>query len=644
MEANEQITPIEEEEGFPTPMPLVVGRFLRALFPELAEGEQMELRLITHTPSLRVRTAYFTGIGPLWKRAHEWRDQGDVYIGVAPRRGNLGTAAGVTRLHCIWGDFDFKGVHTHDTRRQQLRTLECRPSLVVNSGKGFHAYWLLEKPVEGEEMQRAVSIMRRMADELECDQVGDTARILRLPCTLNHKYDPPIEVIVAGYEPYRRYTLSQLETMLSPEPPASPAAVGNYELQITNYELKDGGADQPSGQPQPIRNSSSVIRNSAAPSLLDTAQTLQGVPEGQRDITLFRLACKLRRAGVPQNMAARLLIEAASNCTPPFPARDAVEKVVRAYRKYPSGPEERWAMEEEEGRKADPAFKAIAQGAQSGQSREVLEESGDELVRSAKEGGVEAPPSLSFLGQPGYIIEGWSHLLAGYPRCGKTELLVRLCADWVRDGHSVVYLTEEPRSIWQHRLARLPGEWGRMQVVFALGTSIDTLFKRAFGGTEKIVVIDTMRNLLQLTDETDNSRIAAVLNPWIGGARLHNKTLVISHHQRKGAGEHGEGIAGGHAMLGVFDIALVVKRDEHKKNRRKVEAFARLIEPPEMIYELEEDGTMRSLGDPASLQLADVVERVRAVVGMSGRRPARSERRWVSQSPARFRSERHYCS
>ena len=62
-------------------------------------------------------------------------------------------------------------------------------------------------------------------------------------------------------------------------------------------------------------------------------------------------------------------------------------------------------------------------------------------------------------------------------------------------------------------------------------------------------------------------------------------------------------------------MALVVKRDEHKKNRRKVEAFARLIEPPEMIYELEENGTMRSLGDPASLQLADVVERVRAVVG-----------------------------
>src|SRR5688572_27310034 len=144
MQANELVTTIEEEDGFPSPMPLVVGRFLRALCPELAKGEQMELRLITKSRpvvSSGVHCAFFTGIGPLWERAQEWRDQGDVYIGVAPRRGNIGTAAGVTRLHCIWGDFDFKGEHTHDTRRQQLRTLECRPSMVVNSGKGFHAYW-----------------------------------------------------------------------------------------------------------------------------------------------------------------------------------------------------------------------------------------------------------------------------------------------------------------------------------------------------------------------------------------------------------------------------------------------------------------------------------------------------------------------
>lgn len=220
-----EATSIDGEEVGLAPMPLVFGRFLRVLFPEMAEGEQMELRAISNVGgTARVRTAFFTGIGPLWERVLEWRDEGDVYIGVAPRRGNIGTAAGVTRLHCIWGDFDFKGEHTHETRRQQLRALECRPSLVVSSGNGFHAYWLLEKPAEGEEMQRAVSIMRRMAEELECDNVGDIARILRLPCTLNHKYDLPVEVMVAGYKPHRRYTLDQLEDMLISPPPTAPAA------------------------------------------------------------------------------------------------------------------------------------------------------------------------------------------------------------------------------------------------------------------------------------------------------------------------------------------------------------------------------------------------------------------------------------
>ena len=35
----------------------------------------------------------------------------------------------------------------------------------------------------------------------------------------------------------------------------------------------------------------------------DTAQALAGVPEGQRDEALFRLACKLRNADIPQSVA-----------------------------------------------------------------------------------------------------------------------------------------------------------------------------------------------------------------------------------------------------------------------------------------------------------------------------------------------------
>jgi hypothetical protein len=66
----------------------------------------------------------------------------------------------------------------------------------------------------------------------------------------------------------------------------------------------------------------------------DTAGALAGVEEGQRDETCWRLACKLRNADVPFVEALDLVLKAARNCTPPFPADAAQEKVERAYRKY----------------------------------------------------------------------------------------------------------------------------------------------------------------------------------------------------------------------------------------------------------------------------------------------------------------------
>jgi len=70
---------------------------------------------------------------------------------------------------------------------------------------------------------------------------------------------------------------------------------------------------------------------------LNVAQVLAGVPEGQRDDALFRLACKLRHAGVPREWGERLVGEAAENCTPPFPQKEAYAKVANAYDRYRPG-------------------------------------------------------------------------------------------------------------------------------------------------------------------------------------------------------------------------------------------------------------------------------------------------------------------
>ena len=70
----------------------------------------------------------------------------------------------------------------------------------------------------------------------------------------------------------------------------------------------------------------------------DSSQALNGALDGQRDDTLFRLACKCRYADLPRDWAERLVVEAAQNCKPPFPTDEALEKVANAYKKYEPGP------------------------------------------------------------------------------------------------------------------------------------------------------------------------------------------------------------------------------------------------------------------------------------------------------------------
>lgn len=67
---------------------------------------------------------------------------------------------------------------------------------------------------------------------------------------------------------------------------------------------------------------------------LDLDQILRGIPEGQRDDTIWRYACKLRGDNVPMDYAEVMVRQAARACRPPFNEDTAAEKVRRAYREY----------------------------------------------------------------------------------------------------------------------------------------------------------------------------------------------------------------------------------------------------------------------------------------------------------------------
>ncbi len=127
-------------------------------------------------------------------RCHE-----DLYFGVATRRSDRdGSLANCQHLGALFVDIDYENISEKDAR-VRLDRCPCSPSFIVQSGGGLHVYWLLREPLDlTTEADAARAVLRRLAGYLGGDlQAAEPARILRVPGTLNHKYQPARRVTVA---------------------------------------------------------------------------------------------------------------------------------------------------------------------------------------------------------------------------------------------------------------------------------------------------------------------------------------------------------------------------------------------------------------------------------------------------------------
>jgi len=171
----------------------------------------------------------------------------DVYFSpglqqTAPPPGKRGDSTTVLAIPGLWMDIDVNGPgHASsdypETFDQALAFVQGipfgPPSLVVKSGGGLHAYWLFKEPWEfNSEQKRAEAakllgqfqgfIFRLGQDHgWKLDNTSDLAHLLRLPGTLNHKYDPPTPVKVI-YKDGPRYNHLDIENELPPDILAPP--------------------------------------------------------------------------------------------------------------------------------------------------------------------------------------------------------------------------------------------------------------------------------------------------------------------------------------------------------------------------------------------------------------------------------------
>jgi archaellum biogenesis ATPase FlaH len=117
------------------------------------------------------------------------------------------------------------------------------PTVVIDSGNGYHAYWALERPYEvpPHDVSMYEGVLKGLAHALGADPAcAELARILRLPNSTNFKdKSNPKPVNVVTLEPDRRYSVSDFAKFVIPapgvacvDPSREPVAIDSLTAQL----------------------------------------------------------------------------------------------------------------------------------------------------------------------------------------------------------------------------------------------------------------------------------------------------------------------------------------------------------------------------------------------------------------------------
>jgi hypothetical protein len=228
----------------------------------------------------------------------------DVYFGVLPRITKRGTAEQTVKTtHVLWADFDakrFRGKTGISSAFTEIANMRLTPHIIVDSGNGYHAYWMLDGEYDFVEAQKVMKGIERVH---HTDHCSDAARILRVPGTLNFKEATPKPVRLVRFD---------------------PGANGGYPLDaFYEYAYLDSMTKRPAlfyngyGEWTPSREDATKFG------------------EGQRNNGLARLAAAMVHKGLsPVDVLGSLLAENDVRCVPPLGADEvlAIAKSVERYR------------------------------------------------------------------------------------------------------------------------------------------------------------------------------------------------------------------------------------------------------------------------------------------------------------------------
>lgn len=132
--------------------------------------------------------------------------------------------AHVRQVRVVYADLDGAGA-----------SMPLQPSVMVNSGRGQHCYWLLTQPIDA---AQAAELQRRWVHHVGGDPAAvDLARVLRVPGSVNTKNGQRVTVTV--WEPGRRYNADDLAAAIGDDGLCPVREVGNDRTITTPSQAGD---------------------------------------------------------------------------------------------------------------------------------------------------------------------------------------------------------------------------------------------------------------------------------------------------------------------------------------------------------------------------------------------------------------------
>ena len=194
--------------------------FFETLFPDL-NNEFIEIRLLQNQGN--AQSLFLDKIPDNMEELPDYKTC-NAFFGVCPRGQKSGGKDAISRLWTLWVDLDTKDSPAGKRGLiERIKMFKLKPTVLIDSGNGYHAYWRLDDPFvinEPEDINRIEPYLKALSTNLKADpHAAELARILRIPGTLNNKNpEKPLTVDLISINPEKIYRLSDFNFLVESMP------------------------------------------------------------------------------------------------------------------------------------------------------------------------------------------------------------------------------------------------------------------------------------------------------------------------------------------------------------------------------------------------------------------------------------------